>query len=83
MDLCVCLEAFRHAKSIDSSVIKTAFAALSAKEYTPDTLKLIGIDHLAQIAQIQEGHAAALIKFSKQWIGKAEAERKHAKLVLK
>jgi hypothetical protein len=83
MDLCVCLEAFGRAKSIDSSVIETAFAALSAKEYTPDTLELIGIDRLAQITQIQEGHAAALIKFSKQWIGKAEAERKRAKLVLK
>jgi hypothetical protein len=83
MDLCVCLEAFGCTKSIDSSVIETAFAALSAKEYTPDTLKLIGIDHLAQITQIQEGHAAALIKFSKQWSGKAEAECKCAKLVHK
>jgi hypothetical protein len=74
----MCLEAFGHAKSIDSIVIENAYIALSAREYTPDILELTGIDHLAQIAQISEGQAAALIKFSKRWISKTEAER-HSK----
>jgi hypothetical protein len=74
----MCLEAFGHVQRIDSIIIEVAFAALSEKEYTPDTLEMIGIDHLSQIAQIPEGHAASLIKFSKCWSSKAD--HKHAKL---
>jgi hypothetical protein len=75
-DLVMCLEAFGHAKSIDSIVIENAYIALSAREYMPDILELTGIDHLARIVQISEGQAAALIKFSKRWISKTEAERR-------
>ncbi|KAH7923606.1 hypothetical protein BV22DRAFT_1048078 [Leucogyrophana mollusca] len=74
-ELVACLRAFGSARRLSQDSIDKAIGALEEAAYTPDIMGDAKETRLVELTGLAEGHAIALVKFSREWCGKIDGKR--------